>query len=133
MDAPSLEERQEIEALLLRYATAADARDAVMLASCFTEDVRADYGPQIGKFEGRAALVGHLQAMLSGCGPTLHFISNVVVSGHGEVITSRCYTHAVVHLPGVEAPLRTAGTYDDRLHRTQDGWRIADRVYSPVV
>ena len=132
MDALSLEEQRAIEALLMRYATAADSRDAALLASCFTEDVRADYGSQIGKFEGRAALVGHLQAMLGACGPTLHFISNVVLSGHGEAISSRCYTQAVVHLPGAETPLRTAGIYDDRLRRTQDGWRIATRVYSPI-
>ncbi|MBW7652352.1 nuclear transport factor 2 family protein, partial [Anoxybacillus sp. ST4] len=125
-----LEDQRAIEALLLRYATAADARDMSLLASCFTDDVRADYGEGIGRFEGRDALIGQLSAMLDACGPTLHYISNIVASGDGEGARVRCYTQAVVRLPGQEVPLRTAGTYDDRLRRTDGVWRIAERVYT---
>jgi ketosteroid isomerase-like protein len=128
----SLEDQRAIEALLVRYATAADQRDISLLASCFTDDVRADYGPVMGQFEDRAALVANLEAMLGACGPTLHYVSNFVLSPEGDQIRSRCYTHAVVHLPGADAPLRTAGTYDDRLRRTSDGWQIAERVYTAV-
>lgn len=128
------EDQRAIEALLLRYATAADTRDFAMLASCFTDDVTADYGADIGRFAGREALVGQLAAMLGACGPTLHYISNVTIGGgeQGAEVQARCYTHAVVHVPGVEAPIRTAGTYDDRLRRTDAGWQIAGRVYTPV-
>jgi ketosteroid isomerase-like protein len=126
------DDQRAIEALLIRYATAADTRDTQLLASCFTEDVRADYGAAIGRFEGRDALVGHLETMLGACGPTLHYISNIVVTGVGNEARSRCYTHAVVRIAGVEAPIRTAGTYDDRLRREADGWRITDRTYSAV-
>jgi 3-phenylpropionate/cinnamic acid dioxygenase small subunit len=129
---PSIDDQRAIEALLIRYATAADMRDAPLLTSCFTEDVRADYGDAIGRFNGRDALVGHLAAMLGTCGPTLHYIGNVVLAGEDDEIRSRCYTHAVVHIPNVEAPIRTAGVYDDRLRRTADGWRIADRTYSAI-
>lgn len=130
---PSIDDQRAVEALLIRYATAADTRDTALLASCFTPDVRADYGDAIGRFEGRDALVGHLAAMLGGCGPTLHYISNVVLVAQDDEIRSRCYTHAIVHVSGLDAPIRTAGIYDDKLRRTADGWRIADRTYSAIV
>jgi hypothetical protein len=126
------DDARAIEALLIRYATAADMRDTPLLASCFAEDVRADYGDSIGRFDGRDALVGHLAAMLAGCGPTLHYISNVVLTGEDGEVRSRCYTQAVVYVPGIEAPIRTAGIYDDRLRRAPDGWRIVDRTYSAI-
>ena len=128
----SPEDQLAIETLLIRYATAADTRDIIMLASCFTEDVHADYGASIGKFDNRASLIGQLQTMLGGCGPTLHFISNVVAAQDGETSKVRCYTHAIVHVPGLEAPIRTAGIYDDRLRRTAAGWQIAARVYTTI-
>lgn len=124
--------RSAIEALLVRYATAADERDAAQMESCFTPDVTADYGEQIGKFASRQELVGHLTAMLGGCGPTLHFISNIVLTPVDGGIKSKCYTHAVVWVPGMEAPMRTAGTYEDLIVEGGDGWRIKRRIYTTV-
>lgn len=125
----SIEDGRAIEAVLVRYATAADERDAALLATCFTEDVQADFG-HIGRFEGREALVGHLATMLASCGPSLHFVGNFTFIAEGDGVKSRCYTHAVVYRPGNDQPLRTAGTYDDRLRRTGDGWRIYSRIYT---
>ena len=130
--ALSAEDERAIGAVLVRYATAADTRDRAMLESCFAPDARAEYGEQIGTFETRAALVDGLLAMLVNCGETLHFISNVVahrVEGGAE---AKCYTHAIVHLPGMEQPVRTAGTYTDRLIRTSGEWRIMQRIYHSV-
>lgn len=124
-----LETRREIDDLLIRYATAVDARDLDLLESCFTEDVQADYPGMFGKLVSRKALLEALGAMLDACGPTLHYISNVQAREEGPEIRSRCYTQAVVMLPGQDAPVRTAGTYEDRLVKTGDGWRISERSY----
>jgi|KBSSwiStaDraftv2_1062776.scaffolds.fasta_scaffold192596_3 hypothetical protein len=121
-----------IEALQRRYATAADTRDAELLSTCFTEDVKANYGEQIGQFDSREGLVGHLSAMLGACGPTLHFITNTVLEPVAGEIKAKSYTHAVVYIPGMDAPLRTAGTYDDLLVKTSGGWQIKERVYTGI-
>jgi ketosteroid isomerase-like protein len=128
----AIDDQREIEALLLRYATAADTRDRALLESCFTEDVRADYGRPIGRFDTRAALVAALEATLGACGATLHFVTNKELSEQGEAVAVRSYTHAVVYPPGAEAPRRTAGIYDDRFVRTPAGWRIAERHYTGI-
>tara|TARA_B100001057_G_C22488509_1_gene809266 strand:- start:310 stop:735 length:426 start_codon:yes stop_codon:yes gene_type:complete len=130
--ALSVQDRQAIEALLIRYATAADARDAAMLASCFTADAKAEYGEPIGSFDSRAELVGGLMAMLANCGETLHYISNVVIEPTKSGAATHCYTHAIVHVPGMDQPMRTAGTYADQLICGDGGWRIAQRVYRGV-
>ena len=72
----TLETQREIETLMAAYATATDTRDLALLTACCTAEVKADYGENIGRFEDRCALVGHLSAMLGACGPILHFISN---------------------------------------------------------
>lgn len=128
----SAEDERTIVALLTAYATAADTRDAALLESCFTADVTADYHEPIGQFATRDVLVGGLMAMLGQCGPTLHFVANPVIRAQGGGAVSRCYTHAVVHIPGMDQPIRTAGIYDDELVRDAAGWRIARRVYTPV-
>ena len=128
----SIEDERAIESLLVRYAKAADQRDAAMLATCFTEDVQADYGPPIGRFDAREALVSHLVAMLVPCGPTLHYVGNFTFTADGEGVRSHCYTHAVVYLPGNDQPIRPAGICEDRLRRTDDGWRIFSRIYTPI-
>lgn len=128
----NIDQQRGIEAVLLRYATAADTRDKALLANCFTPDVKADYGDQIGRFESRDALVAHLSNMLSACGPTLHYISNIVLAQTASGVKSRCYTQAVVTLPGVEVPIRTAGFYEDDLIETSEGWKICMRVYRGI-
>ena len=63
---------------------------------------------------------------------TLRFVINIIIKQDAGHVRTRSYTHAVVHRPGAEAPLRTAGIYDDRILRTSGGWPVAERVYASI-
>ena len=126
------QDERAISALLLQYATAADTRDRAMLEGCFAPDIKADYGDPIGSFSSRDEIVEGLLAMLSNCGETLHFITNITLRPDGADIAALCYTHAVVRLPGMDEPVRTAGTYTDRFTRVDGEWRIAERTYRGI-
>jgi hypothetical protein len=125
--ALSLEDERAIIAVLTAYATAADGKNRALLETCFAESVTADYGP-LGAFGSRDAVM----TLVGQCQATLHFMSNFVIAADGDDAIARCYTQAVVNLPGVDAPVRTAGIYDDRLVREGTAWRIARRTYTAV-
>lgn len=117
---------------LLQYAVAADTRDRNLMEACFTADLVADYGAGIGRFTRRADLVDRLMTMLGGLGPTLHFVTNIMVDAAQRGARARSYTQAVILLPGNPEPIRSAGTYDDLLVPGPDGWRISERIYTPL-
>jgi hypothetical protein len=126
------EQTRAIEELINRYATAVDMRDAALLASCFTSDLKADYGEQLGRFDRRDAFVAHFIGMLTALGPTLHYMTNMVAQPSAGGAKVRTYTQAVVTLPGDAGVIRTAGLYDDVLVETPEGWKIKERVYTTV-
>lgn len=65
-----LEDRAEIEDLLVRYAIACDVRDFETLADCFDE--RGTFEAVAGKVEGREALVEYFRGRFAIYGPTIH-------------------------------------------------------------
>lgn len=130
--ALTIEDEFAIAAVLNRYAAAADQRDRASLESCFTAGVSASYGPQIGDFDDRAGLIDGLMSMLGGCGATLHFITNVIAAGGTDGAKVRSYTQAIVHIAGLDAPIRTAGIYEDHFVKEDGTWRIDRRKYLPV-
>ena len=65
------EERQEIVAVLVRYARAIDAKDWALLRTCFTTDTACDYGPS-GSWRGADALAAFMAEAHAGMGPTQH-------------------------------------------------------------
>jgi hypothetical protein len=129
--ALSAEDERAIIAVLTAYATAADEKDRALLETCFAEGATANYGA-LGNFESREAVIDGVMAWVNGCGTSLHFMSNFVVQADGEGAIARSYTQAVVNLPGLDAPARTAGIYDDRLVRERSAWRIIRRTYTSI-
>jgi 3-phenylpropionate/cinnamic acid dioxygenase small subunit len=109
-----MNDRTEIEDLLVGYATAIDRRDWDLLRETFTTDCHLEYDP-IGTWDGVEAVVDFMVAAHAGAGHTLHRISNRVIAVDGGRATSRTY-----------------GFYDDELVRTSDGWRIAVRRFTAV-
>ena len=128
-DTATTSHERAIERLLVRYATAVDDRDWELLRSCFTEDLRADYG-DIGSWSSAAELTTFMDAAHLGFGTSHHMLSNLVVEVDGDVASARCHVHAVLTL--LDDPLvwfDTIGSYADRVVLTADGWRIAERTF----
>ena len=125
-------DEREIIALLIRYATGIDRRDWPLFETCFTEDARTDYG-LFGQWSSAAQITAFMQQAHAAMGPTLHRLSNIVISVKGSSATARTYVDALL-MPGAvggEAH-RGVGFYDDELVKTEQGWRIRIRRFTAV-
>jgi hypothetical protein len=131
--AISIEDERAIIALLVRYATAIDRRDWALFATCFTQDVEADYGA-ITRCTDRDTLVEFMRRGHAKIGATLHRMSNFVIDGDAEGATATSYVDALLmHADGKEILRQAHGWYEDRLVSGRDGWRIARRRFVPVL
>jgi 3-phenylpropionate/cinnamic acid dioxygenase small subunit len=123
--------RQDIVELLVRYATAIDGRDWDLLRRCFTPDCHADY-EGIGVWHGIDELTRFMVDAHAGFGPTMHRISNAAVTVTGDRATARAYVDVVAMAPDGASGVTAVGWYDDELVRTDGGWRIARRRFTPI-
>jgi 3-phenylpropionate/cinnamic acid dioxygenase small subunit len=124
-----------VSEVLVRYATGIDQRDWATFRTCFTPDVVADYG-DIGVWHGVDEIAEWMEQTHALMGRTLHRITNVVVqpgADRNEAL-ARSYVQVVLVFGADSSSggVRADGTYDDRLVRTDDGWRIAQRSYTAV-
>ena len=126
-DAPT--DREQISDVLVRYATGIDTRNWVLFRTCFTPDVRADYGA-IGQWTDVDGITEFMTAAHQGMVATKHMISNVAADVDLDVASVVSYVHVVLVL--AEDPpswIDAVGHYVDRFVRTADGWRIGERTY----
>ena len=121
-------DKQEITELCYRYALALDGRDWSGLAGLFTPDANAFYLDK-PPCHGYRAIEDTVREALTPMTGSQHLISNVVVRLDGDQAESSCYLqaqHVKAGTPGGDNFI-IAGRYDDKLVRTQDGWRIRER------
>lgn len=127
-------DHEEIQDLLVRYATSLDSRDWEQLSACFTEDGVTDYGEFGGLNRGAEAIVKLCRAVLDGLDASQHMITNMVIVTDGDSGSAVCYfqaQHVVRGTAGGDNYL-VGGTYRDRVVRTPAGWRIAHRTLEPT-
>lgn len=124
-----LADRLAITDLLYRYAAALDDRDWALLATCFTPAAVAIYGGRAGTNEGFPAIEATCRRSLEPLDASQHIVTNPQVTVEGDAARSRCYLQAQHVKRGTEGGdnFTVAGSYLDRLVRTPDGWRIAER------
>jgi hypothetical protein len=115
--------------VLIRYARAIDTKDWLLLRTCFTGDVTADYG-DIGSWKGVEELTAFMINAHAGMGATQHLLSNFQVETDGDRASSVTYVHAVTILASHPYDwIDTIAIYRDRLLKGTEGWRIASRTY----
>lgn len=123
-----LDER-DVERALNLFARAMDDRDWAAMAEILAEDAQGDFGA--GRLEGGAAIIETIRGFLDKCGPTQHFLGNVIVDVTGDTAVSRAYIRDV-HLNATADPATrfyTIGDYHDTWRRRPDGsWRLTERV-----
>ena len=127
-DRLTADDRLDIAAVQIRYATACDRRDWALFDDIFLPDVVADYGVGF-RFEGRDAVVASIRSMLGGCGPSLHLLGNHRVEEDAGVVRAACSIRAFHRGLGehAETTYEALGEYHDIVVRTPSGWRIAER------
>ena len=133
------EERRAIEAdcerLIKRYVNLNDAQDWPAVAALYTEDAHFARPSKPGEFiEGREAILASFLARPARA--QRHVIANVVVDVE-DADHARAFSVIVLYmgdaaddggLPVQDPKSPLIGTFTDRLVRTRDGWRFAERL-----
>jgi ketosteroid isomerase-like protein len=125
-----ISDRIEIQDLLSRYTDAIDRRDWDALDAVFTGDAFIDYTSVGGASGNLAEIKQFLDDSFKFFESTQHLIGSSVVNINGDEATARTICHNPMVFKGGKDPrLLVCGIwYRDRLVRTPDGWRIAERV-----
>ncbi len=118
-----------IERVLVRYATAIDTRDWDLFRSCFAPDLKADYG-DYGRWADVDGITAYMERAHLGFEATNHLLSNFVIEVDGDRASAVSYVHVVLVFGGESTSwIDGIGRYEDRLVRTGEGWRIAQRTF----
>ena len=120
--------RQAINELLVRYVLGLDHRDWAAVAACFAAD--AAFIHPGGRADGAEAIVGRARAALEQLDASQHLLGSILVTVAGDEAQATSYFHAQhvrAAAPG-GALYVIAGSYDDRLRLSADGWEIVERV-----
>ena len=126
--------RLAIGDLVARYCDAVARADPAGFAACWAPDARWT-GPGLDRTGSaaitrawakiRARFTVAIQAIESG---TVRIDG---VAGHADRATGKWWIHET--LQQTDGTVRhTVGCYDDEYVRTADGWRFADRAFTPV-
>jgi ketosteroid isomerase-like protein len=127
-------DREDIIELLRGYAEAIDGRDRERVREIFTPDALLDYSSTDGPRGRRDEVVDWLLDALGGITLTQHLLTNHDVEVDGDLATAGTLMLNPLVLAG-DGPddatvLLFGGRYDDRLLRTEAGWRITHRVHT---
>jgi ketosteroid isomerase-like protein len=125
------EDRDDIAAVVLSYATGIDRRDWTLFRSIFTEDCELDYG-EIGAWKGADAVTEFMRAAHELAGHTMHRLTNQVITVDGDTAQARTYVDALIMLADNSSGVNAAGFYDDEFVRTEHRWQIARRRFTQV-
>jgi hypothetical protein len=134
MTLQQLSDRLEIDDLLTRYATTLDSKDWDAWADCFTPDAHIDYTAAGGIKGTRAEVKEWLSTVMAGFPMTQHLVTNKVVVINRDRATCQSALINPMGLPDGDGMMLwiEGGYYRDRLVRTADGWRIAERIEQPT-
>ena len=131
MTLETLIDRQEIDDLLIRYATAVDTKDWDLYETCFTEDAFIDY-ESAGGIKGRLPEIrAWLEKTLAIFPMTQHVVCNRAVEIDGDNGSARSVFYNPMGLRSGETNqvlFFDGGYYNDQLIRTSEGWRIRERI-----
>jgi 3-phenylpropionate/cinnamic acid dioxygenase small subunit len=124
-------DRQEIDDLLTRYATAVDTKDWDLYETCFTEDAFIDY-ESAGGIKGKLPEIrAWLEKTLAMFPMTQHVVCNRVVEIEGATATARSVFYNPMALPQEDSAqilFFDGGYYNDQLVKLAAGWRIRERI-----
>ena len=119
-----------IRDVLHRYALGLDQQDFALIASCFTDDVKAEYsGHPLSGVQGILELLRGAARFER----TMHHVGTAVVTMRGDEADSQSYS--IAYLVGRETDdecylsLR-AVRYIDKFRLVNGSWRIYERVHT---
>lgn len=125
-----ISDQLEIQQNLWDYANAVDMHDYDLLDRVFLADARIHYGNQwFNREEAKQWLRTALDA--PSVGPYFHLMASMRIEIDGDQATShtRCFNPMELHDEAGQARLWLSGLWYHWRHvRTQEGWRISERL-----
>ncbi len=131
MSREEISDRLQIDDLLTRYTVAIDTKDWNLLDRCFTPDAHVDYKSSGGIAGSYPEVRAWLEQALAAFPMTMHFIANTTLELDGDEARAKTYVLNPMGSPKDDGSLHifTVGAYYlDKLVRTGEGWRIAERI-----
>jgi hypothetical protein len=131
-----LEDRAEIERLLMEYGRALDARDFVTYSHLFASD--GEWSGGLGTFRGPAAIQAAMEkafAVPAGApapAPNFHLLTNAIIDVHGDraqTVSKWTFVRVMDNKPVIAL----AGHYEDELVREAGHWRFLRRLAPAVL
>jgi len=126
LSSREISDRLLIQDLLTVYAAAVDARDWEQLRTVFAKDAVLDYSVFGGP---RGTVDEAIEWMADALHPvpmTQHIVTNVLIQLGSD--TAEVGSLVFNPLGNKDRVVLVGGSYHDRVERTPDGWRIAERV-----
>jgi 3-phenylpropionate/cinnamic acid dioxygenase small subunit len=124
-----VEDRRQIETVLLRYAQACDEKDWDRFDEVFIPSVKSSYSGTT--MNDRVAIRERISGLLDNCGVTQHLIGNIQIDLDGDEASTFCkvrgWHQGVGAWDGVF--FEAFGHYDDHFLRTPQGWLIDRREF----
>ncbi len=131
MSPQEISDRLEIDSLLTRYATAVDDKNWDLYTTCFTADAFIDY-TAAGGIKGQLPEVRKwLSEVLPAFAMTQHLVTNRAIVIDGDQATARSCFFNPMGIADGNGGMKVSfdgGYYNDKLVRTVQGWRIAERI-----
>jgi uncharacterized protein (TIGR02246 family) len=120
-----LEDRAQIEDLLVRYSIACDLRNFEALAECFAED--GSFRAVAGKVTGRPALIAYYTERFEQYGPTFHIPHTVAIDFvDDDHATGTVLAHSEIMM--ADGMFLSGHHYVDEYVRcADDRWRLESR------
>jgi hypothetical protein len=120
----------EITRRLYEYALGIDTRDWGLYRSIFCDEVAMDFSSfngEPGALQKADDWVAGVSVLFNGLDATQHSMSNPMVDIDGDTARCRMYMQAEHFLQNEQGGVdfTIGGYYDDRLVRTDGGWKIA--------
>ena len=118
-----------IQDVLAQFAHCSDFGDHEGLRALFTPDSVTEIEGDAMRYDGIDAVIAHSRKSeeVSG-GKNRHYYFNFVVRPDGAGARARyCFLNVYAGLEPMKARIVTSGWKEDRLARTDDGWRICGR------
>ncbi len=126
-----ISDQLEIQNILTLYCTSLDSKQYDGLDSVFAPDATIDYTSAGGVKGIFPEVKAWLEKALALFPVTQHIVANFNIHIRGDKATSRCafYNPMVMGFSaGKPQTFFVGGYYNDKLIRTPEGWRIAERI-----
>ena len=128
----AIADRLGISEVLDDYARGVDSKDWDLVLSVFTDDAQLDYSATGGPTGNAQEVVDWIAASVGPMAMTQHHITNRHITIDGDDAVCIAELFAPIGMPsgdGKMSLLFTGGSYNDRLRRTKEGWKIASRTF----